>query len=211
MPKQPSQSYWPGPNFINRLVNFKCFELISQEVGVSHPHTKPELTKSLEKSSFRQNQTRLGDKQPWKLLRAHGPGHDSHPSVPSYPTQDKHSSVCGSNLELSSAGSITHALKSVLCAATRAEAFLRAWDLLKGQVGSPFGSGQILEKGEAGLEALSWEERGLFSFLAHPTGKLLDFCDIPPRSPLLCEGTVCSSLCISSPNLGCTGIPQPPW
>lgn len=91
---------------------------------MSHPHMKPELTVSLEKaaSDKKKKKARLGDKQPWRLLRAPRSGHDNPPSVRSHP-KDKHSSTSGSNTKLSSAGSITHALKPVLWAGTEAVAF----------------------------------------------------------------------------------------
>lgn len=129
--------------------------------SVPLPH-KAWANRVLGKSSFRQNQARLENKRPWQLLRAHRPGHDSPSAVLSGPTQDKSSSTCGSNLELSLEKELTSKVW-VLCG-HKGCGFLRAWYLLKGQVGYPFGSRQVLEKGEAGLEALSWEARGFFSF-----------------------------------------------
>lgn len=129
--------------------------------SVPLPH-KAWANRVLGKSSFRQNQARLENKQPWQLLRAHRLGHDSPSAVLSGPTQDKSSSTRGSNLELSLEKELTSKVW-VLCG-HKGCGFLRAWYLLKGQVGYPFGSRQVLEKGEAGLEALSWEARGFFSF-----------------------------------------------
>lgn len=150
MPKQPSQSHWPGPNFINRLVNSKCFELVSRR-WERHTPTRSPANRVLGKSSFRQ-------KQPWWLLRARGPAVTvllQHGVI----RQDKHPTTCGAN--------VTFCRKRCTCieacASCRRQGwgFSRAWYWLKGQVGYPFGSRQILEKGEAGLEALSWEERAL--------------------------------------------------